>query len=104
MDLVLAMLVLVLVVEEEVPCNSSNSSMSMMSMIITERKKTASREKIVDRVNRMKAMGRFDGILGWGVELEIIGVLFDFFSFFGGGGDWMDEWVGLFVPIQVSFR
>lgn len=25
----------------------------------------------------MKAMGRFDGILEWGVEFEIIGVLFD---------------------------
>lgn len=70
------MLVLVLELKEEVPCNSNNSkNMGMMSMAITEKKKTASREKIVDRVSRMKAMGRFDGILGWGVELEeIIGV------------------------------
>lgn len=102
MDLVLATLVL----EGEVPCNSnnSNSSMSMMSMAITEKKKTASREKIVDRVSRMKAMGRFDGILVWGVELEIIGGLFDFFLFFlDGWVGWMDGLVGFLVPIQVSF-
>lgn len=38
----------------------------------------------------MKAMGRFDGILEWGVELkEIIGGLFDFFLFF------LDGWMGL---------
>lgn len=51
----------------------------------------------------MKAMGRFDGILGWGVELEIIGGLFDFFFFlFFWGGilytsmfGWMGGWVAL---------
>lgn len=31
----------------------------------------------------MKAMGRFDGILEWGVELEILGVWLIFFL-------WMD--------------
>lgn len=98
-DLVLAILVLVLAVEEEVPCNSNNSSnsKSMMSMI-TEKKKTASREKIVDRVSRMKAMGRFDGILGWGVELEIIGVWLIFLFLFLGGILYtsmfgLDEWM-----------
>lgn len=79
MDLVLATLVLVLELEGEVPCNSNSNSksMSMMSMASTEKKKIPSREKIVDRVrvSRMKAMGRFDGILVWGVELEIIGGL-----------------------------
>lgn len=102
-DLVLATLVLVLAVGDEVPCNSSNNSsksMSMMSMT-TEKKKIPSREKIVDRVSRMKAMGRFDGILGWGVELEIIGGLFYFFFLFLDG--WMDGLVGFLVPIQVSF-
>lgn len=91
-DLVLA--TLVLAGGEEVPCNSNSSSMSMsmMSMIlITEKKKIPSREKIVDRVSRMKAMGRFDGILGWGVELEeIIGGLFEFFFWMDGLDGWMD--------------
>lgn len=41
----------------------------------------------------MKAMGLFDGILVWGVELEIIGGLFDFFFLFLGGIGWM-RWVG----------
>lgn len=100
MDLVLAILVLVLVlaVEGEAPCNNNNnsnsSSKSMMSMAITEKKKTALREKIVDRVNRMKAMGRFDGILEWGVELEetigVLGVVFSFF-FFRDAMDGLDE-------------
>lgn len=56
----------------------------------------------------MKAMGRFDGILEWGVELEIIGVLFDFFFLFFWMDGWLDGWmdclVGFVVPIQVSFR
>lgn len=105
-DLVLA--TLVMAVEEEVPCNSNNSnnskSMSMMSMITGEKKKkTASREKIVDkvRVSRMKAMGRFDGILVWGVELEIIGdwgvclisFLFFFFFLWVDAMDGCDGWL-----------
>lgn len=52
----------------------------------------------------MKAMGRFDGILEWGVELEIIGVSFDCLFFLDGWMDamgwmrwmrWMVGWVTL---------